>query len=360
MRSLSSILLITLTVASLAENILKAEGPDPAALKGFISGIREEVRKSNGKIYLSGTVRDGEGNLLDDVKVRGTVTKQTGFWDSSKDKKVSRTISGNFSLLFKDCSSVALRFKKNGYRRSSINVMAREGKGTPPVLKKENLEIVLYRRWEGPHLKEYSGVLEYKADGSGTVIVIEPNKDPRKHKPTRKLTNVTDAEALPNRSVFMIPSTTEDGTVDIVKIGELEIVKMGSVDKHTRDINYPKKVRIVMKAAEGGFIKFDPVANIPVEVQMSEAPKEGYNKEMVLTAGKMDSMTSKTVQTIRHGQDVYGWFYFRMNGRYGRGRFIHPYRRNRSKRSEHLRLGVELHLQPNGTRRVGPYMNPGN
>jgi len=303
--------------------------------------VRKSAKKSNGTIIIKGKVCDSKGNLLDNVEVDGYKSKDLGFWDASKDKDISDEVSGHFSFTFKDCSTVGLDFVKKGYRRAHVSAPGKSGLGdTHFPFRMEDTEVVLYKRGKIARLTEYSSTLEYNRGNSGTAIIIDPKHPPRHEEPITQVDNLHNLELLPDHSVFMIPGTKEDGKIDTVQIGEL--------DEHTRDGIYPKKLRLIMKAEKGGFIEVKPKKEIPLAIQMTEAPKEGYKKELVLSAEQLDRM-KRMKRNASAGVKAKTWFYFRVGDLYGKG---YCERLRSRDRSEHLELDVGLYLQLNGSRNV--------
>ena len=134
--------------------------------------------------------------------------------------------------------------------------------------------------------------------------------------------------------VYMLPKVDEDGRI------RSEVKVYGKNGRLTR--TYPIELRLISSDPEGGFIIYKQQPNEFAYWSMKLAPETGYKQELVLDA---DWFYERSL--IQNTPGIY--FYFKINGRYGKGRLGTL----RFPEGDYaLELETEFQLQTDGSRNL--------
>ncbi|MBI4377836.1 MAG: hypothetical protein HY578_01930, partial [Nitrospinae bacterium] len=320
------------------------EGENRTA-KVIMETMNREALASNGRFLLKVTVVDESGQMLDGVSVHlRKVTalpmsekdfKKMGSMENTtsgqKTIEETRIVNSTFQFDIRESCYVKLTFNLNGYYREKIEFrtklppehkerigleveiedyedrlnsmkdlsqeykdrfrediikpMKERLKDLPAVSEPEvtenNLHVILERQGKITHLIEYNrGPLEYTTSGKGIVI----NFDKHPASSLRVIENIDNPKQLPENCVYMIPEKDRDGNIAVVtKFNEkLTEAQKKNIPERWQKYVIPKRVRLVMNAGGGGFIKYTLDPNKKPTRQMKEAPETGYEKEIVI------------------------------------------------------------------------------
>ena len=108
---------------------------------------------------------------------------------------------------------------------------------------------------------------------------------------------------------------------------------------------YPKELRIVTNDPEGGFIIYDRQPDKNAYWTMKLAPETGYSQEIVLDADHLFQRSGY----VASGAEKHIFFYCKLNGLYGKGRFESI----RLPEGDYaLELDTEFRMQTDGSRNL--------
>ncbi|MCC5790885.1 MAG: hypothetical protein JJT75_14745 [Opitutales bacterium] len=177
------------------------------------------------------------------------------------------------------------------------------------------LNVVLELRKKGEIVQLYSpfGELKAHADGSGTIANLRVPEEFRGDRSIRepqgflkKVEDIKDyiEESKEPKDVFLLVDFEDGQFKDTVYL-----------ERGNQEFVYPRKIRLRMGDEEGGFIlERAPRDARPMRSAyrlMTEAPEEGYQREIVVSVEDIHSMDD----------DGYLLFYFKADGHYGKGGF---------------------------------------
>jgi hypothetical protein len=249
---------------------------------------------------LAGTIVDEAGRPVSGVHIHVSTTRVT--WDpmflqNSTSKESDVVADGTFDIKPERGSSMGLTFARAGYRKRMVEVTAdkmyQSGEGLPTRgtwRREKRVEVVLERAdARFPALARASEAVAYP--GSGGVMGID-------------LEHPGALYVGPSVIPHLFYATVEG----------LEHFSAGAV-VDPPDRNLPKRMRFRISDADGGFVRYMPHFGRDVLAQMTEAPAEGYVRELVLTRGELDKMRAIEAKET----DEVELFYFRAGGRFGKG-----------------------------------------
>lgn len=262
-----------------------------------------------GDIAVGGTVKDSSGNLVDDV----VASVEVAYMDRQESTNIA--IAGQFQLAWSNCTSVSMRFQKEGYsyakREFSIINDPSDPESSGSVINETNVVVVLYDATAATELVGYEGFVHFRDGASPQWQVVDISKDPDACLVVSS--NVTTVNSM-DAATYIHCTTNQQGVI---------LFDGGNpVDAHLNT------------SSTNGFVLFQNNTDEPPFRAMSEAPETGYTNSIPLTFP---------------GQDVY--FYFRLAGGYGKGRLGIPFVDSETECSK-LRAYLELFLQTNGTRNI--------
>lgn len=286
---------------------------------------------------LKGNVVNEQGNPLTGVTVK--VTTYSPVYSSETSK-----IDGFFDFDLNGCTLVILDFSKEGYYRESLRFYPEDAKElAEKIIAGEQIGeqfvsaeklLVTMTRCEQPELQaqNWDLSLEYRANGNGKVLTWSTQSPYPNYK---SVENVALPQLLPENCMYMIADTDEDG-----KIATADgLWKTPWSWRTFLKQKYPRRVRVIMNG-EGGFIPFVPEKNKPLWRQMTLAPENGYQKEIIITADNF----------IEAGECAAAICYIKTPTRFGRIYiFFLPTAENYK---NGMYLKVFLFMQPDGSRNL--------
>lgn len=300
--------------------------------------MKSLMEAQNGRFILEGSISDSEGRPLDGVTMKieaGSMDVSQQYMTSSKDW--TQTVDKNFKLDLDGYCGISLSFSKDGYYQTkrydfsteTDECQAKIMAGEKAIVSNKDLSIVMYKIDSLASLTTYNAILVFATDGSGAILDL--GKAPSQA--LIKTANVKVGKKDIPDGVYIISEINSGG----IASEERETYEAKSI------FTYPKKITIITADEDGGFIKFDPKEGVPVNVQMNEAPQEGYKREIVVTS---DDLLKQVEATFPN--DL-GNFYFKINGKYGKGSYGLG---EVSKDGKSVTLGVGFRLQTDGTRNL--------
>jgi hypothetical protein len=303
---------------------------------GMFHGLR-------GHIKVRGTVVDENGQKLQGVNLSLTVGKTKLLGLGSEDSYEKRTVNGDYSVGFSDCSSVELFFYKEGYYDAKVffrvklspedeNALSTGGKIAPKNVETNNVTVVLEKMKSPTYLKSFTEEIEFTpSTGSGRVVIIDPSSKSQRGK-VISVSDVRDVQHLAANCFAIIAETDSDGKMPTVHYP-------GPQKTVPRD--YPKKLHIIANTADGGFVVF-PQKGHDLSRYMRTAPAEGYQREIVY-----DEAFYAEQATRGDGEGEGLWIYCKMGGWFAKGRLSRP-----DIVGSNVSVRIVLRIQPDGSRNL--------
>jgi len=300
---------------------------------------------SLGRFTLEGVVVDEQGNPLDKVSLRISKEKMTGFeqWKEDKEEKI---INGTFSVTARGYDIVRLYAKKDGYYQESLDFLAPSpgnirGQPKEPVVDKRNIRIVMEKKGDITSLLDRNVRLTYRREdegASGYVVNFDRaawimDSNVRNY---AEVDNLLDLEQIPSMCMYMIPKVDDDGRI-------LNEDKGGA--NSFRPCLMPQEMRLITNDPEGGLIVYEQEKGESAFWSMKLAPETGYKQEIILDA---DLMFRRSPYVTSDGDDGI-YFYYKADGRYGKGRIGPP---KFPEGDYALELGVKIRSQKDGSRNL--------
>lgn len=292
----------------------------------------------HGAFFVKGVVTDKKGNKLSDVQVRiGKTISPLPFVfnDEFEEKK----INSDFRFDIKGGMHIHLTFEKNGYYSEEFYFSQIPPYATPETVqfRKErgkiivdNLEVKLEEFGRIVKLINCEYRLKYKSSGEGLIIGLEKNdKYPFM---LYKKENLDNSMQFPEHCIYFTAKKDSSGRIAIIETNQAN--------------NWPslKEVRVKMKSPLDGFVIYQPKDEKNPDREMKEAPEEGYQQEMIISG---ESKLGTFHEPLR--------FYFRMNGKYGKGKINFNYYKGKDNFPKEVTGFISLSLQPDGSRYLKGY-----
>lgn len=311
----------TLRQKAMTNELTQEEEKREAWLGGQL--MQRFLAASLGRFTLEGVVVDEQGMPLDDVSFRISKEKVVGFdkWEKDTEEQI---INRTFSITARGYSDVSLYVNKDGYFEEIVYFSAPDPDDyrnpEEPVVDQRDIRIVLEKRGDITDLIEKDFKLTYRRqqDGSASGHLVDFGRNKweeyargRGAKNPIPVANLFDPELTPPMCVYMIPKVDNDGRI-LTETRELEEWK-----PYNHKEVFPKELRIVTSDPEGGFIIYDQQPEDHAYWSMKLAPENGYKQEIILNPDWMFRRSGY----VASGASKYIFYYFKINGRYGKGRF---------------------------------------
>jgi len=324
--------------------------------------MMEGIRRGRVIFDISGTVNDTQGNPLYEVLMIVEQTRVTGF-DKSIDKEEKQTINGKFHLRTNKQNSITMSFEKDGYYNvDGIYIYQRKyrKKIKNGVLEIKNLKIVMRKIGKLANLVEYDDTLKFTSDGKATVLSLKQKTDKHgdviKYEKGENYSEDEDYEELIHvKNIFKKDALPEDclyAVTDLDKSGKLLTKRIQPDDDSDYHYYIPETIKLKLTAEDGAFIPHATTEeNTTLALRdMLKAPIKGYEKELSVNVAEY-------INARKMGRsEIY--FYFKANGRYGKGYidYFKYYYGDDDEEDEakidamrgegKLEVGVELYLNP--------------
>lgn len=319
--------------------------PTQQELEQAAGVLQKLLDVTHGRFVLKGEVVDERGQRLNGVSVELDKSRLKNMGEAAEHDTENRTIYGTFDFAISGYISVRLTFSKAGYysRRvefampSSGEALANIAAGLvveQQVFTKEGLRIVLEKVGQLADLKLYGGFLEYRSDGTGKVLDLDKSHIGRK--PLQVVSNVHDSSQLPVNCVYFLAERGADG-----KILTEQVQRPRSYFVEV----FPQRLTLIMNDPDGGFVVFAPPTRKNLYHQMKQAPEAGYQRELILEANTL----KQGMWAPGRDPDASLHFFFKSSGKYGKGAIGDVVVEEGATK---VRLGVELRIQPDGSRNV--------
>lgn len=317
-----------------------------------------EAFTHNNNLGLKGTIRDDQGNPVDDVVV--TVKREYYLWhaDRSYPEFDTLTLMANhtFDIPSRRAHELTFTFRKPGYLDQTLTVAQNYIKG-------EN-------RWlEGD---------QWPLDTAVQVVLLAKDRpipalrwlalqvdftDPTKN-PVIDLTKALPTSADPSLGYSREHTVMMSGNaLTVLPGGEgawiaPPLALYASIERQptkttgpehrvdSLDLNMPARLRLRINDADAGFAVFIPGAGTHPLAQMTLAPENAYLPEFTLSEARLRQLRNPASNLISERNE---FFYFRANGKYGKGVISWAHT---SDETGPLRLFLALMIQPDGTRNL--------
>jgi len=309
--------------------------------------MKRILDSSLGRFTLEGVVVDEEGTPLDDVSLRISKENLIGF-DKWKTDQEERIINGKFSVSAHGYFGIRLTFNKEGYFEESVyfSTSPPDDFRNPeePVVDQNNIRVVLKKMGDITCLTARDFKLTYQRQDCGASgYVTDFNREKwqaysegRGARNPMLVTNLLVPETIPPMCVYVIPKVDEDGRILNENKGEPDWF---------RPCLMPQELRLITSDPEGGFIVYEQDVAEKAYWSMKLAPENGYKQEIVLDADWL--FRRSPYVTSRSDDGIY--FYFKINGRYGKARLGTP----RFPEGDYaLEVGTEFRMQIDGSRNL--------
>jgi len=307
--------------------------------------IQRFSRASRVPFRITGTVVDEEGHPMDDVTVNYSVSWSAG-WDDIRSESGTAQVGSAFVLEPESRGThVTLHFKKKGYYPERRSFPAREMTGLEEhgvlagliprrgLQEVEDVTIVMQKMGDVTQLQRRNVTLSFSSDGSGQIFDFGRALDHARIGKEVGVEDVTDAEQLSEKAVYVIGDMGKDG---VIPYEEVPFEDMFSSVRGRCQV--PKNLRMVVTDPEGGIQLFQPEGELRgsnrVARHMTRAPEKGYEQVLDLPKG----IASRGYR-----------FYFKVGEHYGRGRLRFP---KISRDGQTFEIGVEFQIQPDGSRNL--------
>jgi len=322
---------------------------DPATRKLkeriFSEVIRRAVIADQARFHISGSVVDSTGKPLENVTVRYLVSRPISATDVDYFGEGEQAVDGEFDVITEAGVHAMIRFEKDDYypeersfavdesdAQAGLDILA----GWIPKRDKteiKDLEIVMQKMGDVTQLQRRNVTLSYFSDGSGQIFDFGRALDHARIGKEVGVEDVTDAEQLSEKAVYVIGDMGKDG---VIPYEEVPFEDMFSSVRGRCQV--PKNLRMVVTDPEGGIQLFQPEGELRgsnrVARHMTRAPEKGYEQVLDLPKG----IASRGYR-----------FYFKVGEHYGRGRLRFP---KISRDGQTFEIGVEFQIQPDGSRNL--------
>ena len=319
-----------------------------AALLSRLAVLAYQAGKSG--VSVKGDVVDEDGQPLKDVTLTVNRVNAPGFkmgpgglvTTGGGGLKETRVVNDTFDVSTAWWWGIGLEFSKKGFLPcrlgfdggamlpSELLLHFSEGVITPSPVVKEGLRVELARRnIVSPTLFQIpSGQMTLKVDGSGNGLAIHDSLGGDM---------AEKAYDRPEQIKDLPPDTL---SVEILRTPDSKAFVMSEL-KTQRNIVIPAQVTVRMNATNGGIVFAEPHRHD--YHFMREAPADGYQQEIVLTA---EQILDNELSSNEHNNGAF--FYFKTSdGKYGKGDIQGGVRRGSI-----ALLGVRGFIQRNGSRDV--------
>jgi hypothetical protein len=230
-----------------------------------------------GSIRVAGRVVDDQGDMLSDVAITLEIT-----YVDHRDE-TNTVLSSDFQFAWSNCSSVIMRFKKDGYsvakRECSVTNDSWPPTGSGGSFTDTNLVIVLQHFADAVDLDVCEGFIYFNEGALPEWCLLDFSSGSACMTTKSSGSEMTDLRA----GIYLSCNTNENGTI--------VVDDKGGVDVLLRAVN-----------GNGGFVVDDGNGTVASLVNMTSAPQEGY---------------SETIQVLVNGEDRF--FFFRIGDFYGKG-----------------------------------------
>ena len=263
----------------------------------------------NAGFSLEGTVVDNHGVPLEGVLLSQelnhywwTPIKGGDVSHEPKLRRVDRTVAVN-----ERGEDLHLTFALDGYHHAEYSFQARDADlvETPQGAWKNapNFPVVLYPDKPDANLKTWRGNINYAEYPRAQVIDL--NAVGSLKGPTI-VRSADEAAAAPDGTLYL--TLTPQTPQPINNSGELD----------PADINLPAEVTLHITGAGNGFVRIVPkLGYAPIQAS-DTAPAEGYAPTLTIDRSRLKEMRKASMNLIIEPRE---YFFFRANGRYGKGWF---------------------------------------
>ena len=295
-----------------------------------------------GRFTIGGTVVDQDGNPLSGVKVRVQKSEHAG---EQRVGVVQFKVTTPFEIKVDGGAKLSLTFEKPGYYPvddQTVSVPVPQRIDTPeilankpvarPVVEKRDLRIVMEKQGKLVKLQQFSAWLEHCADGSGVVLDLDsPTDKPPFASYDKKVASLASPETLPRNCLYLLSQAEKENRSASAAVQQ----KGGPVPVPRPVTRLPITVRLLAAGSDSGFVTVTPPNPFRPFRTMKEAPREGYQREIVLEAPTNGS------QAV---------FYFKLHGKYGKGQLCNIQLRQQGTAS--VVASLVVWLQPDGSRNL--------
>ncbi|NLB65781.1 MAG: carboxypeptidase regulatory-like domain-containing protein [Lentisphaerae bacterium] len=303
---------------------------------------------------LEGTVVDRDGQSVEGVELKIVKVKRHGVERKTEDREI-RQITGRFSVIAKGVDVVRLYFSKPGYFRKKVEFVQNNspapediiGRNPAPrvnLIEHRDLRIVLEKIGNIVELVKQDFELTFRRQNgvsSGGVIGFDWHRWELRGRGAGSLwpepvNDLRDPEQLPSRCLYVQAAVNRDGSI-------ASTAKTRS--NWHRPVVLPQKLRLVLNDPEGGGIVYEQKEGERAFWSMKEAPEEGYQQELVIDADWLFRRSGY----MTTGPDDGIYFYFKVDGRYGKGKLGTP---KIVEDNRELEVRVQLQMQLDGSRNL--------
>lgn len=306
----------------------RGRGPAVALLLGGLATLAAlPFACGNGAIRASGSVVDAQtGEPLRDVRMQERRARlHLLARDFAATTRSESRVDGRFAAHCVPCRVLALRFVKEGYHEARLELGL--GDDARRFLARTDLRVALQPVLDPAELERSAGILEVGAVGD-TVLPVGREGTTRPVPEATLESRRASGEGAPH--VRLLVEREPDGTPRVASPEQ---------PGGTRAFPMPVAPVLDFSSAGGGAQWYRPRArNVQeIELEMREAPEDGYLPVLPLDAEA----------------DTTRYFFFRANGRYGRGS-VQPVGIERTSSGLRAVVGVELLSNPDGSRNLEP------
>ncbi len=270
------------------------------AVSENIEGIRQkQVGCRLGRIEVAGFVVSATGDTIPDVTILVETTRLNAMgFETGESQEEKVVVDGYFRIDRENVSNVRLDFVKHGFFPESRYFSVGPQPHQAHDISLSDLEIVLIERPDPAQLVSIKGQLKSDAVGPVSILQLLPG--------TRDAVNIRN-ENPPLKA--HVPTLILG--VAAKSNGRLE--KQRTRLENRMELDIPSIAKLSFSGDEGGFLVFEPSVRSPHYWigfrEMQEAPESGYQRYLEITDEAPD----------------YIFFYFRVNGKFGKGRITRPY-----------------------------------
>lgn len=276
------------------------------------------------RFHLQGAITDEHGQPLDGVHltVDGGRWKEMG--TSTEYETTRYQVDNRFDIRTNAYSSITLYVGKPGYYSESLSFRA----PVDGTTQQKTIHIVLQKQGLLTPLTVYETSLSFSSDGTGTVFDFDdPPKAPWGRAPATQRFHDPDTPAG-QRPHGMYMTVAVDAT------GQIALVNRSDPKHQMGQFPNPKGVTLHLTDSNGGFVLVRLQAGRRHNRQMTQAPEAGYAPVLHLSDDDLP---------LSYSNEWPAAFYFKVDGKYGRGR-IGNARLSADGRSVELLLNLVIQL----------------
>ena len=323
-----------------------------------------------GDIRVDASITDTSGHPLENVRVHALATPSQGFAaigsrGGLKVESQKFVVDGKFVNTFKGVKSVEVSFEKSGYYpsrsyhlgyREMLRRKLKQGvrKNTEGAIKDGGDEKLVEREISVRLLKA-GKTMELASNVTGVrrawLVLGEAGRtvgwkiDTEEGEVNRVVVESDNDRGLPGNTFYLCTGKGKQEKEEAIDFEKVVPPPGGN------PVLVAKELRICLSGSAGGIRIFKPEGNRPVPVQMKRAPKKGYGARRIKIVDRRKIWRLEREGSVMAQKWGYQFFYFKVDGLYGRG-IVKGRTIREGEGRRYVVAEVLLQVQPDGSRNL--------